>query len=61
MSEDVLEPPPSSVLHTAPRLALLYYFDEASTVVVWLGSRRKLTLAGDVGIQVLCWVREGFL
>ena len=62
MSEAMLVPPPtSSVVHTALRLALVCYFSEARAVCVWLGSRKKLVLAGDVGIQVLSWMRDGSL
>ena len=52
---------PCSMGHTARRLAFVCYFSKAHAVFVWLGSRKKLALAGDVGIRVLGWMRDGSL
>ena len=49
------------MVHTALRIAFVCYFSMARAVFVWLGSRNKLVLAGDVGIKVLSWMRDGSL
>lgn len=51
-------PPPPRL---AVRLAFVCSCNKVSAAVIWLGGGRELMLAGDMQIQVLCWVTEGSL